>query len=326
MNAIWRIVVAAVLLVLSLSVPPAVAGYPQPYEHPELFRQANMVMLKFQESLAAERWDEALSFCSGRVCKGAAKWATRKEFFVNTMPLDKVSGSYRFAFCGEQHGGDLHIYKLFINLTPPRQQPVVQWHWNMFTTNNTWAIDWEPSVIDLDALIEKKNEENREHQKRVDVALRDLGPKLRAIKTHLTAVSDRFVIGSPMLFQVELLNFGKSQLHFTAAGVAYHPLRVFNENRQPIPFVEALAQIMMREGTLPPGSSEILAEKVDITKDYSFAKPGTYFVQFDGAAIEVGERIPRTDTRFGRDSEFISTPTRFPSNVIKIEVVSEEKQ
>jgi hypothetical protein len=67
MNAIWTTASSVVVAVLLLNTPHVVAGYPQPYQHPGLFRQANMVMLKFQEALAAKRWEEALSFCSDRV-------------------------------------------------------------------------------------------------------------------------------------------------------------------------------------------------------------------------------------------------------------------
>ena len=284
-----------------------------------------MVMLKFQEALAAERWEEALSFCSDRVRKGAAQWSTQKEFFAKTMPLAKVLASCRFRFWREQHKKDFHSYGLVIQLTPRNQEPLIQWHWSMFTSNNTWVIDWEPVAIDLDALIEKRKSEIAEHRKRVDAARRQLEPKLRAIKTHLTAVSESFVIGSPMFFRVELLNFGESPVHFTAGGVGYHPLRVLDQNGRPIPCIKGSAQIMMRQCELAPHSSEILADKIDLNKDYRFAKPGTYFVQFDGESLAIGEQIPSTDTRFMEDHQFISTPTKFPSNILKIEIKAEKE-
>ena len=89
-------------------------------------------------------------------------------------------------------------------------------------------IDWEPAPIDLDALIEVKKAEIADRRKRVEEARRELETKLGGIKTHLAAVSERFVIGSPMLFRVELKNFGESSVRFMAAGVGNDPLSVLN--------------------------------------------------------------------------------------------------
>lgn len=326
MNTTIRGAIAAVALLWVLAVSIGIAGCPQPYEHPIEYRQANMILLKFQDALTTERWQEALSFCSDRVRKAAQGWPSPQEFFSKTLPLAKVVTGVGFPYWQEQHNGAFHSYGLLIRLTEPRQEPLVQWYWSMFTTNNTWAIDWEPAAIDLNAMIEKQREESRDHQQRVEAARGELEPKLRTIKTHLTALSDHFLVGSPMLFRLELMNFGKSAIHFTAAGVGYHPLRLLNERGEPIPFVETPAQIAMGEGLLAPDSSGILADNIDITKDYTLSRPGTYFVQFDGAPLEIGARIPRTDKRIFSDDEFVPTSTKFPSNVVKIEVSTGQKK
>ena len=62
--------------------------------------------------------------------------------------------------------------------------------------------------------------------KRVEEARRTLEPKLRTVKTHLTALSDEFVIGSPMKFRIEFMNLGDAPVHYTTAGAGYFPLRV----------------------------------------------------------------------------------------------------
>ncbi|MEI6808728.1 MAG: hypothetical protein WCN95_08395 [bacterium] len=326
MDTTTRVAIATIALQLVLAVPSAIAGGPQPCEYPIEYRQANMILLKFQDALTTERWQEALLFCSDRVRKAAQGWPTPKEFFSKTLPLAKVVAGVGCPYWQEQHNGAFHSYGLLIRLTEPRQEPLVQWYWNMFTTNNTWAIDWEPVAIDLNAMIEKQRAEDRDHRKRVETARSELEPKLRTIKTHLTALSDHCVVGSPMLFRVELMNFGKSAINFMAAGVEYHPLRLLNEKSEPIPFVEAPAQIVMREGVVAPESSEILADSIDIAKHYSISRPGTYFVQFDGAPLEIGARIPRTDKRISSEDEFVATSTKLPSNVVKIEVTTGQKE
>ena len=123
-----------------------------------------------------------------------------------------------------------------------------------------------------------------------------------------------------MLFRVELLNFGDSPIQFMAAGVGYHPLRVLNQNKKSIPCIKGPVQIGVQERKLAAHDSVVLADQIDLNEDYRFTKPGTYFVQFDGESLEIGERIPSTDTRFGDEDEFIATRTKFPSNVVQIEI------
>jgi len=325
MKTMWKceMVVAVVVLAVLPYVPHAVAGRPLPYEYPEHFRQANMVMLKFQEALAAKRWEEALSYCSDRVRDSAKRWATCREFFAATTPLERILKDYRFGFWQERHKKDSHYYGLAIPLTPGKR-PYVHWYWSISTAKNTWVLDWEPVAMDLETLIQEKKSRLAERERQIVAARRVLEPKLRAVKTHLSAGSETFVIGSPMLFRVELMNFGESPIQFVAAGVGYHPLRVFNQNKQSIPCIKEPAQIGAQERELAPHESVVLADRIDINQDYRFTKPGTYFVQFDGESLEIGERIPSTDTRFGDEDEFIATRTKFPSNVVQIEITNSD--
>src|SRR5262245_66246963 len=59
-----------------------------PPKHSAEYRQANMLFLHFQEALANERWDEALSLCSNPVRLRAGEWPSPKAFFVETVPID----------------------------------------------------------------------------------------------------------------------------------------------------------------------------------------------------------------------------------------------
>mgnify|MGYP006966868946 CR=1 FL=1 len=277
-------------------------------------------------STGGERWEEALSHCSARVQKGAKQCPTKKECFTKTLPLKRVLASHRFGYWSESHGKSSHFYGMFFRLTPRGQEPLVQWHWKMATTTKgIWEIDWEPVALDLEALIEKKNVNIAARQKRVEAALRELEPKLRGIKTHLTAVSDEFVIGKPMLFRVEFMNLGDAPIHYTEAGVGYYPLRVLNEKGEAIPCLKGPAQLRSRQESVGPRSTKILADDVDLNRDYHFSNPGTYFVQFDGEGLGIGEWIRTVDSLLLQDREFVSTTTAFPSNVLKIEIRGEKE-
>lgn len=153
-----------------------------------------------------------------------------------------------------------------------------------------------------------------------------LDPKVRGIKTHLTAVSRKFVIGSPMMFRLELINFRTTPVHYQNAGVDYHPLTLLNASREPVAAHEEPSQIMVRHGELAAGSSAILADKIDISQNHKITKLGKYYVQFSGRGLEIGEPLPPQEPgRFGEDPglwpfSFIPALTQFPSEIVEIEV------
>ena len=64
-------------------------GHPfwPPRKHSAEYRQANMLFLRLQDALAAEQWEEALSFCSDRVRAKAAEWPSPEAFFKETLPI-----------------------------------------------------------------------------------------------------------------------------------------------------------------------------------------------------------------------------------------------
>ena len=312
---------ALLLLLLQATIHPANAGRPIPYEYPEQLRHANMVMLKFQNALANERWDDALSHCSGIVKTAAKRRANLKEFFNETLPMDLVLANSRFGFWQESHGKKSHSYGMLFDLSPRGSKPQVQWFWSMFTHKDTWLIDWRPVKFDIEALTKEKQQQDAKRMKQVEAARATLKPKLRGVKTHLQPIDEEFVIGSPMRFRVELINYGKGQLNYTAAGVGYFPLRVLNEERQEIPCIAGSAQLMERRGALLPGKTEVLAENFDINRDYAFNKPGTYYVQYDGDSVNFGEWV---ETGRVHDPEFVATSMTFPSNIVKIEIKAKE--
>src|SRR5687768_13272670 len=101
------------VVVLFLDALHLLGGRPGPAQRqPPERRQANMLMLRFQDDLASERWAQALAYCSDRVRSNAANWPTPKQFFVETMPVEHVLaqdfGCWR---CGT------NFYGLFVTLS-----------------------------------------------------------------------------------------------------------------------------------------------------------------------------------------------------------------
>jgi hypothetical protein len=293
-------------------------------------RQANMLMLRFQDALAEERWQDALSLCSDRIRAKAAEWPSLGAFFNETIPIEGLLAE-KFGPWSLSSGA----YGLFVPLTPPTHpkktsaepepNQALQWLWAIVAaTNKTWVVDYPP--IKLEDCIAQKLKAIRERDERIQSIDKSLEPQVKGIKTRLTAVSERFVIGSPMLFRVEAINLGDTLVHFRNAGVGFHPLTVLNSRKEPVPFIQMNAQIGVGESKIAPGASVVLADKIDLNNRYAITNTGTYFVQFSGAGFLLGEPLPHQDRGlFGENlsigfGDFLSTTNNFPSEMLKIEV------
>jgi hypothetical protein len=316
-------------------------GHPTwpPRMHSAEYRQASMLFLRFQDALAAEQWQEALSFCSDRVREKAAQWPSPKAFFNETIPT-RLLLAQDFGYWtlrSDQPGGfdwtdKANFYGLQVTLTEPESKPVVQWFWAILATNQTWVVDYPP--VKLEEYVARKKVAIQEREERIKQIHQSLELKVNGIKTHLIPVSQRFIIGSPMLFRVQLTNLGKTSADYMDSGVAYAPLTVLDDKGQPLPYTEMPSQIGVAKGEVAPGASVVLADRIDLNQHYAIPKPGKYLVQFSGARLEIGQPIPSADPGlFGEEdnvimpfSDFVPATNRFPSEFIKIEVTAGRKQ
>src|SRR5262249_14264483 len=140
---------------------------------------AGIAVMGFEKALDAQKWDDALEMCSDRVRMGAAKWPSAEAFLRETVPLDKMLAYPQFAYFREQHGGTFHRYGMFINLTAPTVEPVIQWFWSVETAGTRWTIDFDPKPIKLDELIAQKKAEIAKQQERMAQLRKAVEPKLR---------------------------------------------------------------------------------------------------------------------------------------------------
>jgi hypothetical protein len=282
---------------------------------------AGIAVMRFEKMLDAQKWDEALEICSDRVRAGAAKWPSVEVFFRETVPLDRMLAYPQFAYFREQHGGTLHRYGMFIALTPPIVEPRVDWIWSVETAGTRWSIDFEPKPIVLDELIAEKKAELAKRQERMAEVRKAVEPKLRGVKTQLTAVNERFDIGASMIFRLELMNFGDQPIHFRDSGCSYESLVLMNDKHEPIPFDGTAAMIQERTGELAAKATTVLAGEINLAKQFNITKPGKYFVQFSGLPLSIGEpmTVPKNAER-DEYQMFVSGGSQFPSNILEIEV------
>jgi|ERR1043166_4032240 hypothetical protein len=317
------------LAVAASSAIDLLGGHPiwPPPKHTREYREANMLFLRFQDALERQRWTEALSYCSDRIRTRAAAAPSLEVFFRQSVPIDLLLAQ-DFGYWTVRS----NFYGLLVPLTEAQSKPFLQWFWAIYATNGGWVIDYPPVKLDEHMARAKAALEERENE--IAGIRRDIEPRLSGIETRLIAPQKSFVIGSPMLFRVELRNGGNSAVDYVDSGVAFAPLAVFDEKGTPLPFTETPRQIMVRRGKIAPGETVVLAGKVDLAENYSIREPGKYLVQFTGANLEFGRLVPaRSFGSFGESEEeiaggldFLGATNRFPSERIKISVTAARKK
>jgi hypothetical protein len=327
----------ALLLVVSLLLghpPDAPAGRPGPWQRNSPGRrQANMVFLRFQDALASERWEEALTFCSERVKAKSAEWPSLKEFFDDTMPIEGVlSRDFGCWSCGE------NFYGMLVQLggfekhasTPSKidTHPEMQWFWALAAEKGGWVVDYPP--VKMEEYVANRRAAIQERDERVASIRRELEPKVKQVSTRLTALTNRFVVGGAMPFRLELVNDGPLAVDYHDGVVSHYGLGITDAKGARVPYGDPPSQVQMGGTKIAKGgTTAVLTESIDINRYQAIKKPGKYVVQYDAAGVQVGQPLPfrhEPERRFGeidvhpRYSHFLPATNTFPSNAIEIEV------
>src|SRR5205085_2026084 len=108
---------------------------------------------------------------------------------------------------------------------------------------------------------------------------RALDQKAQHVATRLVAESARFVIGSPMLFRVELTNSGPESIHYTQE-VNYESLVAMNEQKEVVPNgakpPPPAQRMAPRKVELHSESTAVLGARLDLNSNHTIIKPGKY--------------------------------------------------
>jgi len=291
-----------------------------------------MLFLRFQDALAAERWQEALSYCSDRVRAKSAEWPSLAEFFDDTMPIEGVlSRDFGCWSCGETFYGMLVQLGGF-EKNPPQPSkvdahPEMQWFWAIVATDGGWVVDYPP--VKMEDYVTHRKAAIRERDERGAAIRRELEPKAKHVTTRLTALTNRFVVGGAMPFRLELVNDGPTLVHYHDGVVGHYGLSITDENKTKVPYGDPPSQVAMGGTKVAnPGTVAVLAESIDINRYQAVKKPGKYVVQYNASGVRIGRPIPFQESgRFGEITEyprafssFLSATNAFPSNAIEIDV------
>jgi hypothetical protein len=299
------------------------AGHPMPaHRQTQGRRDAKMTLLHFQNALAADRWDDALSLCSADVQNHAKTWSSAEKFFKDTMPIEHVlARDFGCWSCGDR------FYGMFETISAYDEQLRIDWYWGIaLTENSKWVVDYPPVflteyIVQRKALLQARDD-------KVAALRQSLESKMPFISTRLVPLTNKFTLGQPMLFRVELTNAGPTDVYYKDGGLNHYGLVVRDERGRGTVLTNTAnpSQILVQTKKLPAHSAVVIAEALDITKNHTIIEPGKYSVQFDGSTLNVGERMPVEDRdRFGRTLgigrfDLFAATNKFPSSVVKIDV------
>ena len=322
LHRVWLLLIAFSLT----AVLNTHAGHPEPAQRqPQGRRDANMALLQFQNALAADRWDDALLLCSADVQNHAKQWPSAEKFLKDTMPIEHVLARNNFlGWCA----GD-KFYGMFETISAYAEQPRIDWYWGIaLTENGKWVVDYPPVllneyVVQRKALIQARDD-------KIAALQLALESKMPFVSTRLVPLTNKFALGQPMRFRVELTNAGPTDVCYQNGGLNHYGLVVRDERGHGTVLTNTAGPAQIGVGTekLPAHSAVVLAEVLDITQNHRITEPGKYSVQFDGSTLDVGERVPMglDDDRFGRTlgiggfAGLFPATNKFPSNVVKIDV------
>ena len=92
----------------------------------------------------------------------------------------------------------------------------------------------------------------------------ELEPQAKHLTTRLIALTNRFVLGAPMPFRLEINNAGPAPVHYQEPGVRHYGLSVTDEKNTPVPYGDPPAQIMgTRPQRLAAGATDVIADHLD---------------------------------------------------------------
>jgi hypothetical protein len=338
-----------VIALVAVSAVTLTAMSPFPQTQPAVPRQkggyrptgfpppARAVMEGFHNALQNSAWDRALSLCSPAVREKARQYDSALDFFEDVVPIEYLKTPDRPSQIREsQYYGAFATVIRFRSHTAVGQ--VLEWRWGVERTTKSadgtnggkgdgWTIAFD--TIPLRKWIAQ---EVLQQQARLDdhrARFKAIKPSLEKLKTRLVPLNDKFLIGKPMLFRLELINDGPVDLSYDRQQVDVNdPLIVTGENGKRVRYIGEECQTAGAFQPIRAGRTVVLFDKLDIARQYQINKPGRYDVQFSGGGLFIGD-LPKDP---GPGSErWHSIPEgampkvgacrAYPSNVVRIDVI-----
>ena len=168
----------------------------------------------------------------------------------------------------------------FVSLSEPDAKPAINWLWSLDEVDGEWSIDFGP--VPLKQWIEQETLRQKRQAEEYQAKLKALEPKLKGLRTILTAAETEFIQGEPPLFRLELVNDGPARLWYDAQQVAVnHSMTITDSTGRSSPYTAASYQTGGAYAPIKPGETVALFDGFDIATQCALSKPGSYKVQFN---------------------------------------------
>jgi hypothetical protein len=239
----------------------------------------NKVMIRFQKAIEDSNWVNALECCSNKIKLKAEEYGSVEAFFNDFLPINEVTSLSEFRICSTRTRDDEVVsYSCEIQLKDPNCRYPLDWNLDVVKEGSNWVVEFpiKPLNIWLKHEVLKMKVANER--------LRTEPEKGRAgFDVRLIPLTKEFVIGSPMLFRVEMKNISDETLGYMHTSFMVNDRMVIKDsNGAIVPYIDTSYQTIVTPEFVEPGETIILADSYDVRSQYHITKPGKYTFQFRG--------------------------------------------
>lgn len=122
------------------------------------------------------------------------------------------------------------------------------------------------------------------------------GPIVNGVKTRLVPSNEKYVLGQPMEFRLEMTNVGESTVKYDSQQVKVNnSMLIRGPDGKIALYVDMYHQTIGGPRPLKLGETVTLFDRYNVEEDYYIAKPGRYTVQFRGEEGFGDVEIPQSN-------------------------------
>jgi hypothetical protein len=237
--------------------------------------EANEIFVSFQNAVKDSNWNSAINYCSNKIRAKAQDYNSPEEFFKTFLPIEKIKALQKYNISGWSND---NRYSCEIEIKDPNYEWSIEWHLEICKQNENWVMEFptKPLNIWLKHAVLTSKVINRELS--IDIEKQKAG-----YEYILTPLAEKFVIGQPMPFRIEMKNISNESLPYTKKDVTVqNPLIVTGPAGENIEYFTQFCSIGVVTDFTEPGEIVVLADSYDAAADYRIVKPGKYKFQFKG--------------------------------------------
>jgi hypothetical protein len=283
---------------------------------------ANLIR-QYLRALEKSDWKTALSVCSINVKDKAQQYPTPESFFNTVVPVKEILNNPRDPQIGSWK---YSAYIFDVGISRPDMPRVVSWQWKARKLEGraNWEIDFP--AIPFETWLANEKQVTIRAIKESEQLTKEMAPRLKGVRTLLTAKREEFVVGEPIYFCLQIINQGDSILNYDCQQVAVNnSMTIEGPDGKEVKYTAESVQTAGGPVLLKPGVTKTLFDQLDITKQYDMRQQGQYRVQFNGNGLSfvVGKEdiFELSDPKSWRYYRSI-----LPSNVVAITIHSDIKQ